>query len=558
MDNLDKKMSNGVKTKKITTLVVAVIMLTAGTAFAVENYDYDSTKSNISPTPVPTINPLSPPPPASLTAIKKCGVNTFNVSNECGAGAFKNLYFQCYDGYVGKLGGENSCKSSGVWSDYARSVCANRCGAVSTSPSQGGQVPTTITTKPLPRPAPDSAVTMQEVKPIAICYIPDKLTKDYNRLLVDLRKAEVEGDKETAGEIIKKITALKLEIGRYREKCIASTSIRRPAESLIQPSTEVSLTAPIAIDRCREVAQWENKIAYYEKLAGLSGTDLKEQTGFSREEIERILSNLPNGLEKVRVQCEDQRDFVEKRSLGTFSTEILSMDLKSIAEPVKPVVVESGQEIDDYYKARIEKITSAEGTENQIQNLRLLKEEINELIMKLIKGRKEIEASELSNAVTEIRVSRGEIRADDVVIKTTDKKILVNVGDKPISIIPTARRVEIIEIKDGDDIKVTAAEISIKDNILRVGNSEVKFTAGDVIEIISERPGRPRYSNIVLKKGIALAEENGRAVYKIKETEPRKLFRFIPIQITKTLTVSAETSDVLNEKLPWYAFLTAK
>ena len=545
MDNLDKKMSNGVKTKKITTLVVAIIMLTAGTVFAVE--DYDSTKSNISPTLVPTIDkPLSTVQPSTvsgsaLTDIKKCGVNTFNVSNECGAAAFKNLYFQCYDGYKGELGGENSCKSSDVWNDYARSVCAKRCGAV------------TITTKPLLKPAPDSAVTTQYVKPVAICYIPDKLTKDYNRLLVDLRKAEAEGDKETAGEIIKKITALKLEIGRYREKCIASTSIRRPAESLIQPSTEVSLTAPIAIDRCREVAQWENKIAYYEKLAGLSNTDLKEQTGFSREEIEKILSNLPNGLVKVKEQCQIQR-----QPLVDFGS--LSVSRIEIAEPVKPVVVESGQEIDSYYKARIERITSAEGVENQnqIQNLRLLKEEIDELIMKLIKGRKEIEVSELSNTVTEIKVSRGEIKADDVVIKTTDKRILVNIGDKPISIMPTARRVEIIEIKDGDDIKVTATEVSIKDSILRVGNSEVKLTVSEVIESISERSGRPRYSNIVLKKGIVLAEENGRAVYKIKETEPRKLFRFIPIQITKTLTVSAETSDLLNEKLPWYAFLTAK
>ena len=329
----------------------------------------------------------------------------------------------------------------------------------------------------------------------------------------------------------------------------------------MQPSTETtSSLRPVAIDRCREVTQWENKITYYEKLSNLSNADLKEQTGFSREEIERILSDLPNGLEKVRVQCESQRDLVEKRALGTFSTEILSMDLTSIAEPVKPVVVESGKEINDYYKARIEKITATEDANEQIQNFRLLKEEINELIVKLIKGRKEIEVSELTSVVTEIKISRGEIKADDVVVKTTDKKIFLTIGDRPISVEPTVRGV-ILRSWDPDGKEIVEVEtkaISIKDNILRVGNSEVKLAASDVIESISKRPGRTKYANITLKRGVALKEENGRAVYKIKETEPRKLFGFIPIRITKTLTASAETGDLLDERFPWYSFLTTK
>ncbi|MCH7598091.1 hypothetical protein IID27_03605, partial [Patescibacteria group bacterium] len=433
--------------------------------------------------------------------IKKCGVNTFGVSNECGVGAFKNLYFQCYDGYEEKRGGGSSCKSSYVWNNYARSVCANRCGAVSTLPSQSEQAPTEIPTKPV-----------IEVKPIAICYIPDKLIKDYNRLLLDLRKAESGGDKALAEEIIKKIIALKLEVERYRKSCTANTTQLKPVQT---PTETPSSLRPVAIDRCREVTQWESKIAYYEKLSNASNADLKEQTGFSREEIEKILANLPIGLKKVRVQCEGQRDFVEKRALGTFSTEILRMDLTSIAEPVKPVVVESGQEINDYYKARIEKITATEDTNEQIQNLRSLKEEINELIVKLIKGRKEMEISELTGIVTEIRISRGEIRADDVVVKTTDKKIFLTVGDRPASVEPTARGI-IIRGWDPDGketVEVEAVEISIKDNILRVGNSEVKLAASDVIESISKRSGRATYANITLKRGVVLKEENGRAVY---------------------------------------------
>ena len=389
--------------------------------------------------------------PTVVSTVKKCGVNTFRVSNECGIGAFKNVYFQCYDGYEEKQGGESSCKSSEIWAKYAREACVNRCAVV----------------KEEPTPAPTQTIV------------------------------------------------------------------------------------PIEIDRCREVAQWENKIDYYKKLAGLSDVELKEQTGFLREEIEKILSDLPQGLEKVKAQCDDQQDIVKKRGMGT---EILSMDLKSISEPIKPVVVESGQEIDDYYKAKIEKITAAADTEEQIQKLSSLKEEIDELITRLIKSRKEMEASELTSVVTEIKISKGEIKADDVVVKTTSKKILVTVGNKSISVEPTAKRVL---IRDGG-LEIEAKEISIKDNILRVGTAEVKLAASDVIETIRKRPGRTKYANITLERGVVLAEENGRAVYRIKETEPRKLFGFIPIRIIKTLTASAETSDLLDERFPWYTFLTTK
>lgn len=58
---------------------------------------------------------------------EKCGVNTFSLSNQCGIGVFKSIYFQCYDNYEQKEGGEGSCKSSDVWKKYAESICLKRC-----------------------------------------------------------------------------------------------------------------------------------------------------------------------------------------------------------------------------------------------------------------------------------------------------------------------------------------------------------------------------------------------------------------------------------------------
>ncbi|MFH1036476.1 MAG: hypothetical protein V1756_00195 [Patescibacteria group bacterium] len=465
-------------------------------------------------------------PANTATAVKKCGVNTFVVNNECGVGAFKNAYLQCHDGYEENLGGESSCKSSEVWQKYAQEICVNRCSvAEAPKPVPGPEL------KPLPAPEPTIAPPTAVAKPIAVCYIPDKLTKDYNQLILDLRKAEDVGDKATAEEIIKKITALKLEIEGARKECLANTTQTISAKEIS------GLESPTEINRCQEVAQWENKIAYYQKLAGLSDSELKEQTGFTRAEVEKILADLPQGLIKVKTQCEDQKICLESASCGTEKVPVI------IAEPVKPVAVESGQEINDYYKARIENITATGDAASQIDNLKSLKREIDELIAKLINGRKEIEASELGNAVSEIKVSRGEIKADDVAIQTTDKKIFLNVGDKLISIAPTAKQVL---IKD-ENLEVTASEVSIKDNALRVGTSEVKLTASKVAENLGVEP-----------QSAELKEENSRAVYKLAVKEPRKLLGFIPIQITKTMTADAESSDLLNERLPWYAFLTTR
>lgn len=474
-------------------------------------------------------------PPISTAAIKKCGVNTYRVSNECGAGAFKNAYVQCYDGHEENLGGESSCKSSEVWQKYAQEICANRCSVVTAPQPAPGP-------KPLPTPVPVPAPTNIGT-PIAICSIPDKLTKDYNQLILDLRKAEEVGDpeadasrrngasKETAEAIVKKITALKLEIERARKECLANTAQRQ--KSLVSPELHRPPVA-IAIDRCQEVSQWENKIAYYQKLAALSDSELKEQTGFSGAEIERILADLPNGLVKVKAQCEDQKS-VEARPREAAR--------QIIAEPVKPVAVESGREISDYYKAKIEKITSEKSDKAQIQHLQSLKSEIDELIAKLLGGRKEMEVSEFDNVVSEIKVSRGEIKADDVSVKTTDKKILIDIGDKSVSVAPTGQQV-LIQDKN---LRVTASEVSIKDNVLRVGNSEVKLAASKVAETLGVEP-----------RSAELKEENSRAVYKLKVAEQRKLFGFIPVRITKTMTADAESSNLLNERLPWYFFLTTR
>ena len=335
-----------------------------------------------------------------------------------------------------------------------------------------------------------------------------------------------------------------------KEVCVNRCSTGKKPNSVPKPlpqptmnSRPTPLAPPIAIDkpniasvnRCDEIAQWENKIVYYEKLSGSNDADLKKD-GFSREEIERILKDLLLGLEKVKTQCSSQSGTIT--ALPTAITGSIS-----VTETIKPVVVESGQEISAYYKIRLEETTSAKGEEKQIEELKTLRDEIDGLIANLIKSRKELEVSELNNLVTEVKVSRGEIKADNIAVKTTEKKMLVNMGDIPVSIEPTASQVLIRD----KDLEVKTNEVTIKENVLSVGGVEVKIPASEVVKKLGVAP-----------KTIELKEENAKAVYNMKIEERRKLFGFIPFNVQKTVIADSANGNVLTERLPWYNFLTTK
>jgi len=332
-----------------------------------------------------------------------------------------------------------------------------------------------------------------------------------------------------------------------KETCVNRCSSAKEPDVLQKPPVAIQpvpLTPPIAIenkpvavsvDRCNEVTQWEDKIVYYKKLSDLSSTDLGKE-GFSRGEIEKILQELSLGLGKIKTQCSNQS--------GTITVPAPAITGSvSVADIVKPVVVGSGQEISDYYKAELGKVSSIKGEEKQKEELKALKNETDGLIANLIKGRKELEVSELDTLVSEVKVSRGEIMADDIAVKTTEKKILVNVGNRPVSIEPSADQVLIRD----KGLEIKTDEVTIKENALSVGGVEVKMSASEVAEKLGLVP-----------KTIELKEENAKAVYSIGIEERRKLFGFIPFTVKKTVAADAENGNILEEHLPWYSFLTTK
>ncbi|MFC1847560.1 hypothetical protein ACFLW5_01945, partial [Chloroflexota bacterium] len=213
---------------------------------------------------------------------------------------------------------------------------------------------------------------------------------------------------------------------------------------------------------------------------------------------------------------------------------------------LRPTAVESAGEITDYYRRRIAEIAAKEvEMERQIASLIELRNEIDRLIEDLIKSKDEISTEEVSGLVTRIEVRPGELKMDKAIVRTIDKSVVARVNNKDLEIKPIEKHVI---IRDGN-FEVEALELSIEDEVLRVGNSEVGIMPSTVMEKIR-----------VESKEIVLTEEDAKAVYKIKTDESRKLFGFIPVQVERTLTVDALDIEVrtIGEKGPWWAFLTTK
>jgi len=509
------------------------------------NCPHDCPKSTTVPASASTPTTVAPSP------YIKCGVSATKFCNECGAGVYKNVFVKCSDGSEVTLGVASSCKPIDLWKQYAKEACATHCSSggwgnwsdVTSAPivcvEGDGNIPT-----PLP---PISIKPVETTKATPVCYISDSLMQKYSQLIIELQKSE--SDKVRTELINKEMAELKQQIATQQNQCVRSApqptpkvvpwSAPTPAPQptpTSQPIVIKNIPVAVSINHCNEVAQWETKIAYYKKISGLSNDELKK-SGFSREDISKILQELSLGIENVRGQCAGRENTPIMPRITTITGSA------SIAETTKPVVVESGAEINAYYKSRIEKAVSVKGEEKQIQELKTLRDEIDGLISNLIKSRKELEVSELNTLVKEVKVSRGEIKADDISVKTTEKKLLVNVGDRPVSVEPTKSQVLIRD----KGLEVNTEAVMIKENVLSVGGVDVMMSASEVTEKLGLAP-----------KTIELKEENSKAVYDMKIEERRKLFGFIPINSQRIITADAENGNALSENLPWYNFMTTK
>jgi len=365
--------------------------------------------------------------------------------------------------------------------------------------------------------------------------------EELDRLVKMLEEAEYKNDKELIEALQEKIRVIKEEISKANTE--ESNKPRVVAEKPIRVvPREVTAVSSTSIDKCDELKAWEGKRARYEALYALSDEELKAK-GYrgGKEEVRKIIAELDEGIKRLRIECE--AGVTNRTGSGAPAP---TPEQTAVAVTLRPTAVESGVEITDYYKRRIAEIATKEvEIEKQIADLKELRNEIDRLIEELIKSKDKISTEEVSGLVTRIEVRPGELKMDKAVVKTTDKSVVARVNNKDLEIKSTEKHV----IFRDENFEVKTSELSIENEVLRTGNSEVKVMPSTIIEKMQIEP-----------KEIELKEENAKAVYKIKAAENRKLFGFIPVEIEKTFTVDAVDTEVktIDEKGPWWTFLTTK
>ncbi|MCK4521481.1 MAG: hypothetical protein KAU20_02825, partial [Nanoarchaeota archaeon] len=276
------------------------------------------------------------------------------------------------------------------------------------------------------------------VSPTRMCVVNAELMGELDRLVVMLKKAEESNDKQSIKGIMEKIRTIKEEIRKDREECEQSPTqtVQAVSERIVKaiPTRVTSIEVrPVYLDKCSELNDWIEKKKHYDILYSLSDEELKNK-GYSmgKEEIKKILEELEEGIKKIRVECE------------TSTSGVVSAVRVGAVKPIaiaKPVIAVSGREITDYYKLKISNIMEETNTEQQIKELKGLRTEIDKLIEGLIKSKDEIKTEDISELVTEVKIRPNEIIADNVVIRTTEKNMLIKINRKNLRIKPTKTQV---------------------------------------------------------------------------------------------------------------------
>ncbi len=383
----------------------------------------------------------------------------------------------------------------------------------------------------------DGSVSLTNTR--RVCVINSELMKELEKLMVLLKEAEGGGDKELVNKLHEKIKAIKMETDRELERCRNQQTV----------TAEAVESRPVYIDICSQIEKYVEKRKHYELLYKLSDAELDDK-GYSsedgKERIRRTINEINEEINRIRIRCKSinsNEGGSESGSLGGGSGgSVVTED----SVEARPIVISSGNEISSYYKVEISKIMSKElESEDRVSDLKELRNDVDELIEELIRSKDELNAEDMDELVDEFKIRPGKIEADDVMVNSVNKKLFVMIKNKNLTIAPEKLKVM---IHDGD-IKIKSSGLEIRNNSIMMNNSELKLLASDVALKLKLKT-----------KEMELIKENNRLVYKIKTMENRRLFGLIPVDVENDLTVDAESEEVniLNEKLPWWGFLTVK
>lgn len=290
----------------------------------------------------------------------------------------------------------------------------------------------------------------------------------------------------------------------------------------------------------------DDLLRQYDRLA-TELQEAKQSSSGNASEIEQKMMSLKNDLARAKSGCVSKgvMSVAEKPvppsviSVGGVS----GPDSRGAVEAISTLLPNMVSEIKSYYKERIRYAAEVLPAETQVAEIQDAKKEVEGLVAEAVKGKTEVFVEDLKGVISEIRVSRNSVRAGSTEIPLQareEKRLIAPLGAGLVEIRPASNGAV---IQDGD-LAVRAKEVVINEEGIKIGDKEVKIAPRELPGVVQAEP-----------VSVELRTEEEQPVYKVRVEENRKLFGFIPMNLSKTVAVDAVEGRILKEERPWYSFL---
>jgi len=374
------------------------------------------------------------------------------------------------------------------------------------------------------------------------CIVPDSLLRELDELMRKVEIAKEKKDIELEKEINQKIADLKKRIEKKKEDCEEKVQIspsntqERTPEKM--PLSETPAYAVLCEEAKKELKEIEKEITSYEELlSSLTSKKLEESVemlfGVDKGELVKTIENLKNKRTKILsiiAECEGSKEPESERI---------------ILEKVEPP--KNDKEISAYYRKKIAGIMKKDvPVDEQIKQLKKVKEDINKMIEKLIKTKKKFSIEEIRPITGKsIKIEPGVIKTGKTEVQSQEEKeIDISLKNKPVKLRVSPKSLFLEQEGVNVDVKAPV-EIGAKD--ITLGGKGIKLTPKEALSVV--KAGKP--------VKIELAKEGGKPVYKVKTVERKRIFFIFPVSVKKEILIDAANpqGSKIKERKPWWSFL---
>lgn len=355
-------------------------------------------------------------------------------------------------------------------------------------------------------------------QPLDLCALSDNYLSQINDLVKEAELFRNQGDLEGEKNILEKIRILKEKIEQSKKECA----------KMLETKTKIEKNdAEILKEVCQTKEKIEKKVEYYKELLSFPLEEI-EKRGYKKEEIEKILNELLLEKEKIKSLCSGEK-------------------LKEEVGIIKPVVPEDSKEIVNYYKEKVASIIEKPSfPESQVQEIKKLNQETQEMAKELIRTKEQISLKEAQNLFEKIELQAGKIKINEEEVKASqEKNIEVMINKKPVTISVSEKKANLKE--ENLTVELEAPFVLEKEKAF-FQNQEIKATPKEALSKADLK--NPQVLSIKLR-----LKEN-QPVYEIKAVEERKFFFVFPVKVKKEIILDAtkEEFSKIEEKKPWWSF----